>query len=99
MARCSFKDISYTARITYRIIPTIILRALACTETRRRMPVPLLRLVEIFLRETGMPRTRFGRLSAGDPRLVDDLRRGREPREALRNRIEHFMNIYRQEQA
>lgn len=47
--------------------------------------MPLLRLVEIFLRETGMPRTRFGRLSAGDPRLVDDLRRGREPRKALRN--------------
>jgi hypothetical protein len=63
------------------------------------MPMPLLRLVEKFLRETGMPRTRFGRLSARDPRLVDDLRRGREPREALRNRIEHFMNIYREEQA
>jgi hypothetical protein len=63
------------------------------------MPMPLLRLVEIFLRETGMPRTRFGRLSAGDPRLVDDLRRGREPRKALRNRIEHFMNIYAEEQA
>jgi len=63
------------------------------------MLMPLLRLVEIFLRETGMPRTRFGRLCAGDPRLVDDLRNGREPREALRKRVEHFMNIYRREQA
>ena len=60
--------------------------------------MPLLRLVETFLRETGMAHTRFGRLSARDPRLVDDLRRGREPREDLRQRIEHFMNIYRQEQ-
>ena len=57
--------------------------------------MPLLRLIEIFLRETGMARTRFGRLSAGDPRLVDDLRNGREPREALKQRVEHFMNTYR----
>lgn len=86
-------------RITYRIIPTIVLRALPRPPAKGECPMPLLRLVEKFLRETGMPRTRFGRLSARDPRLVDDLRRGREPREALRNRIEHFMNIYRQEQA
>lgn len=61
--------------------------------------MPVLRLIEKFLRETGMPRTKFGRLSASDPRLVDDLRNGREPREALRKRIEHFMNTYQEQQA
>ncbi|MET0371344.1 MAG: hypothetical protein ABW039_08215 [Sphingobium sp.] len=59
----------------------------------------LLRAIERFLRETGMPATRFGRESARDPRLVFDLRRGREPRAGLANRIEHFMNIYRRERA
>lgn len=53
----------------------------------------LIRTVERFLRETGMSATRFGRLAANDPRLVPDLRRGREPRSALRSRVEHFMNI------
>lgn len=61
--------------------------------------MPLLRLIEKFLRETGMPRTKFGRLSVSDPRLVDDLRNGREPREAMRARVEHFMNTYGEQQA
>ena len=58
--------------------------------------MPLLRQIEQFLRDTGMPRTKFGRLAARDPRLVDDMRNGREPRHAMRQRVEHFMNIYRQ---
>jgi len=56
----------------------------------------LLRQIEIFLRRTGMPRTKFGRLAARDPRLVDDLRNGREPRVALQARVEHFMNTYQE---
>jgi len=51
--------------------------------------------VERFLAATGMPVTKFGRLAASDPRLVGDLRNGREPRTALRTRLEHFMNEYR----
>ena len=37
-------------------------------------------LIEIdrFLRRTGMPVTRFGRLAVNDPRLVGDMRRGRQ---------------------
>lgn len=54
----------------------------------------LLRKVESFLRQTGMPATKFGRLAAHDPRLVGDLRNGREPRSALISRVEHFMNNY-----
>lgn len=55
----------------------------------------LLRKIERFLRLHNMPRTKFGRLAAHDPRLVDDMRNGREPRSAMRNKVEHFMNIYR----
>jgi hypothetical protein len=55
----------------------------------------LLRAIEIFLRETGIAATRFGHECARDPRLVFDLRRGREPGQRVRRRIEHFMNTYR----
>lgn len=54
----------------------------------------LMRKIERFLAHTGMPVTKFGRLAAHDPRLVGDLRNGREPRASLSSRIEHFMNIY-----
>ncbi|MFN3469633.1 MAG: hypothetical protein ACK4G2_01250 [Novosphingobium sp.] len=54
----------------------------------------LLRQIEKFLSRTGMPETRFGRLAAHDPRLVGDLRNGREPRSAMVARVEHFMNTF-----
>ena len=52
----------------------------------------LMRKIERFLARTGMPVTKFGRLAAHDPRLIGDLRNGREPRPSLSIRIEHFMN-------
>jgi hypothetical protein len=54
----------------------------------------LIRQIEIFLRETGMAWTKFGRLAAHDPRFVEDLRNGRTPRPETRERIEHFMNTF-----
>lgn len=54
----------------------------------------LLRTIERFLKETGMPATRFGREAVRDPRLVLDMRNGREPGERMKNRVEHFMNKY-----
>ncbi len=57
----------------------------------------LLRKIEIFLRRTGMPATKFGRLAARDPRFVFDLRNGREPRDYTEQRMEHFMNTYRED--
>jgi hypothetical protein len=51
----------------------------------------VLRKVEKFLRQTNMPPTKFGRLAIGDPRLVRDLRNGREPRSATVRRIEGFL--------
>lgn len=59
----------------------------------------LIRRIEQFLRETGMPLTKFGRLAAQDPRFVQDLRNGRSPRTATEKRVEHFMNIYRENQS
>lgn len=55
----------------------------------------LIRKIERFLSLHRMARTRFGRLAAQDPRFVDDLRNGREPRPATAARVEHFMNTYR----
>lgn len=51
----------------------------------------LLRRIELYLRTTGTPPTRFGRAVANDPRLVSDLRNGREPGERLVRRIESFL--------
>lgn len=49
------------------------------------------RKIEKFLRQTNMPPTKFGRLVAQDPRLVEDLRNGREVRPPLAARIEAFL--------
>lgn len=57
----------------------------------------LIRKIEAFLRRTGMPATKFGRLAAHDPRFVFDLRNGREPRHDTESRTEHFMNTYRED--
>jgi hypothetical protein len=54
----------------------------------------LLRKIEVFLRRTGMPATKFGRLARRDPRFVLDLRLGRTPRPHTEKCVEHFMNIY-----
>lgn len=47
----------------------------------------LLPVVERHLRAHSVPPSRFGRQVAGDPRFVFDLRRGREPRAATRDRV------------
>src|SRR3546814_10259988 len=64
-----------------------------CDSIRRKI-VHLRRSVEKFLSQTGMAPTRFGRDAARDPRLVFDLRNGREPGDRVKRRVEHFMNIY-----
>ena len=47
----------------------------------------LLPVVERHLRLHAITPSRFGRLATGDPRFVFDLRRGREPRAATRDRV------------
>lgn len=47
--------------------------------------------VERYLRKHGMPATKFGRLAIRDPRLVGDLRNGRELRMRTLARVEAFL--------
>lgn len=52
-------------------------------------------MIERFLRETDMPPTLFGRLAARDPRLVLDMRMGREVRPPMTERLVRFMKDHR----
>lgn len=52
----------------------------------------LLQRVESHLRKTGMTATGFGRTALNDPRLVHDLRRGRELRPRTAARIRAFID-------
>ena len=61
--------------------------------------MPLLRKIEIFLNQTNMPWTKFGRLSVRDPRFVQDLRNGRQPGKKVTDRAEYFMNIWQEDHA
>lgn len=47
--------------------------------------------IERFLRQSAMPPTLFGRHVANDPRLVGDLRNGREPGSRMCARIEAYL--------
>ena len=52
---------------------------------------PLLLRIEAHLKRTRVSATRFGREAARDPKLVHDLRCGRELRRATKRRIEAFL--------
>ncbi len=58
-------------------------------------------LVEIdrYLRATGMSPSRFGRLAVNDPRLVQDLRKGRTLGRSVVLRIECFIAGQREDRA
>ena len=58
----------------------------------------LLTRIERHLRRSGTPATRFGREAAHDPRLVFDLRNGREPRPALTRRLFTYLDRLEGEQ-
>lgn len=47
--------------------------------------------IDRYLKAKQMAPTRFGRLAVRDPRLVHDLRRGREPGPRMVARIEAFL--------
>ena len=49
------------------------------------------REIERYLQRTGMAPTRFGRLTVKDPRLVGDLRNGREPGPDVTARVLAFI--------
>lgn len=51
----------------------------------------LLFKINRYLAVTEMPPTKFGRLAINDPRLVNDLRKGRQPRATTVTRVETFI--------
>ena len=63
------------------------------------MTSPISHRVDRFLKASGMPPTLFGRLAVRDPRLVGDLRNGRQPGPRVSRNIEHFMNKWQKEGA
>lgn len=54
----------------------------------------LRRRIELYLRRTNTPPTRFGREALGDPRFVSDLRNGRELREATAARVAAWLDAH-----
>ncbi|MEK9211966.1 hypothetical protein [Sphingomonas sp. 2378] len=51
----------------------------------------LLGVIERYLKDSQMPETKFGRLAVNDPRLVSDLRKGREPGPSMIERVTRFI--------
>ncbi len=54
-------------------------------------PKELIDEIELYLATSGMNPSRFGLAAVNDPKLVFDLRAGREPRRATCDRIRAFM--------
>lgn len=52
----------------------------------------LLGRVERYLKASGVPPTRFGRDAVRDPRLVLDMRRGRDPKKRMRDRLSAYLD-------
>lgn len=52
----------------------------------------LMRRIERFLERADMAPTRFGREAVGDPRLISDLKNGRELRDATIARIQSWLD-------
>jgi 2,4-dienoyl-CoA reductase-like NADH-dependent reductase (Old Yellow Enzyme family) len=52
----------------------------------------LMRRIERFLQRADMAPTRFGREAIGDPRLVSDMKNGRELRDATIARIQAWLD-------
>jgi hypothetical protein len=48
--------------------------------------------IEHYIRVVGIPPTRFGRDCVNDPRLVPDMRRGRELRPETARRIADYLD-------
>lgn len=64
------------------------------TSKRKTHEVELLFRIAGFCRAADMHDTAFGLESIGDPRLIPDLKYGRELRRKTRARIESFMASY-----
>lgn len=50
--------------------------------------------VSHFLRRSGLPKSKFGRMAAKDPNLVDDMMMGRKLGANLSGKVHRFMAEY-----
>src|SRR5690606_17190160 len=82
-------------RVSNRKYPIRVSRPVSSAIREDMMERSLLQRIEVFLRESAMPPSVFGRAAVRDPRLVSDLRSGREPGREIIGRVEHFMNRWR----
>jgi hypothetical protein len=53
----------------------------------------LLEQIEVYLKQSGVSPSTFGRMAVGDPRLVADLKAGRRPRQRTTDRLMNFLVI------
>lgn len=51
----------------------------------------LLEQIETYLVRTKTPPSKFGRMAVGDPRFVEDLRSGRQPRRRTQDRVKLYI--------
>lgn len=58
---------------------------------------PIATDVKTFMEKHSMSASTFGRMATGEPNLVLDLFKGREPRRKTRQRIRGFMAEYEQQ--
>jgi hypothetical protein len=61
---------------------------------KKEAPMHIHRKIERFLKAHDYPATKFGRMVAGDPRLVRDMRSGRQIRPMMAARADAFMTAY-----
>jgi hypothetical protein len=59
----------------------------------------LLRRIELYLRRSDTPPTRFGREAVRDPRFVFDLRNGRQPWPSTVARVNAWLDAREQDRA
>jgi hypothetical protein len=52
----------------------------------------LMRRIQLFLKRADMAPTRFGREAVGDPRLISDMKNGRELRGTTAARISAWLD-------
>lgn len=75
-------------------VPKADMDAFMAAAAKGQTPVSLLTEVDAFLRRTQMPQSTFGRKAIGDPRLLNDMRNGRELRTKTQQRIRDFMEAH-----
>ncbi len=60
-------------------------------EQKESIEMHIIVRIERFLKKNGLSATSFGRAVARDPRLVHDMRRGREPGHKMLSKLESYL--------